>query len=67
MEAANLILMLVNCFKIEMLNDPQLYSVKQTTRLFFSNMPILREREREREMKCGCVNYLHLFVCAYKQ
>ncbi len=33
MEAANLILMLVNCFKIEMLNDQQLYSVKQTTQI----------------------------------
>ncbi len=62
MEAANH-LMLVNCFTIEMLNDRQLYSVKQTTRLFFLNMPILRERE----IKCACVNYLHLFVCPYKQ
>ncbi len=31
-----------------MLNDRQLYSVKQLLD-FFKNMPILRERERERE------------------
>ncbi len=45
-----------------MLNDRQLYSVKQLLD-FFKNMPILRERERE--MKCACVNHLHLFVCPY--
>ncbi len=49
MEAANH-LMLVNCFTIEMLNDRQLYSVKQTTRLFFLKYAHFeRERERERE------------------
>ncbi len=64
-EAANH-LMLVNCFTIEMLNDRQLYSVKQTTRLFFLKYAHFG-REREREIKCACVNYLHLFVCPYKQ
>ncbi len=55
MEAANQ-LMLVNCFTIEMLNERQLYSVKQLLNFFFSNMPILRERERERERgeMCAC-------------
>ncbi len=51
MEAANH-LMLVNCFTIEMLNDRQLYSVKQTTQLFFlkyAHFEIERERERERD------------------
>ncbi len=40
-----------------MLNDRQLYSVKQLFD-FFKNMPILRERERERERErdemCVC-------------
>ncbi len=39
-----------------MLNDRQLYSVKQTTRLFS-----LKYTHFKREMKCVCVNYLHLF------
>ncbi len=36
-----------------MLNDRQLYSVKQLLD-FFKNMPILRERERERDEMCVC-------------
>ncbi len=65
MEAANH-LMLVNCFTIEMLNDRQLYSVKQTTRLDSRLRERDRERGRDREINCACVNYLHLFVCPYK-
>ncbi len=48
-----------------MLNDRQLYSVKQLLDFFQKYAHF--ERKREREMKCACVNHLHLFVCPYKQ
>ncbi len=52
MEPANH-LMFVNCFKIEMLNDRQLYSVKQLLKFFFFFFKYAHF-ERERDEMCVC-------------
>ncbi len=65
MEAANH-LMLVNCFMIEMLNDRQLYSVKQLLDFFFlkyAHFERERERERERGREGERLNVRVLIIC----